>query len=136
MRRYLLDTHILIWLLTENKRLNKNIREDIEYFQHAFYVSVETLREIVILQSLEKITLHDTIDELVAKLNEHQIIIIPIEINHLKTLACLPAFVHHSDPFDRLLIAQAVTHGYTLISADSKFSSYERYGLRLLINKP
>ncbi|OAV73691.1 hypothetical protein Barb6_00018 [Bacteroidales bacterium Barb6] len=54
MNSYLLDTYILIWLLNGNGRLNKNIREDIDYFQHLYYVSVETLHEIVILKSLKK----------------------------------------------------------------------------------
>lgn len=64
MNHYLLDTHILIWLLNGNNRLNKNIREDIDYFQHQYYVSVETLREIVILQSLKKIELDYNLDKI------------------------------------------------------------------------
>ncbi|MDR0738050.1 MAG: type II toxin-antitoxin system VapC family toxin [Prevotellaceae bacterium] len=135
MKRYLLDTHILVWLLTKNNRLNKNVREDIEYFQHLFYVSVESLREIVILQSLNKIILNDTVDEIAEKLDEHQIEIIPIEINHVKTLAALPVLVNHNDPFDKMLIAQSITNQYTLISNDIKFSLYKDFGLRLRINE-
>ncbi|MDR0582188.1 MAG: type II toxin-antitoxin system VapC family toxin [Prevotellaceae bacterium] len=135
MRRYLLDTHILVWLLTKNNRLDENIREDIEYFQHLFYVSVESLREIVILQSLNKIILHNTVDEIAKKLDEHQIEIIPIEINHVKTLAVLPVFVNHNDPFDKMLIAQSIANKYTLISNDVKFSLYKDFGLQLRLNE-
>jgi PIN domain nuclease of toxin-antitoxin system len=138
MRKYLLDTHILIWLLSKNNRLDKSIREDIEYFQYSYYASVDTLREIVILQSLNKIAFDDTLDEIVDALAERQIAIVPIELNHVRTLEKLPIPTIngrlHNDPFDRILIAQAIADGYTIVSADSKFPLYEKYGLRLLVN--
>ena len=46
---YLLDTHILIWALENTQKLNKNVKEDIEYFQCPFYVSVASLHEIIFL---------------------------------------------------------------------------------------
>jgi len=139
MNEYLLDTHILIWLLNNNVKLNENIREDIDYFQYPCYVSVESLREIVILQSLKKISLTSTIDELTADLQKRQIGILPIELAHIKTLEKLPILVingkKHEDPFDRLLISQAIAGKYTIISSDSKFPFYKNYGLKLLANE-
>jgi PIN domain nuclease of toxin-antitoxin system len=137
---YLLDTHILIWLLDDDdESLNKNIREDIDYFQHSYYVSVESLREIVILQSLKKIDLKDSVNKIVSLLTERQIKILPVEINHIEELEKLPILkIHgktHEDPFDRLLIAQTIAGKYTIISSDAKFPSYKDYGLRLLINE-
>ena len=140
MNEYLLDTHILIWLLKNNRvKLNENIREDIEYFQHTYFISVETLREIVILQSLKKISFASTIDKIIIDLQKRQIGILPVEPNHIKELEKLPVLSifgkRHDDPFDRLLISQAIAGKYTIISSDSKFPYYKDYGLKLLENE-
>ena len=137
MTGYLLDTHILIWLMTDNGKLNKNIREDIEYFQYAYYVSVETLREIVILQINKKIELK--LDDVISYLQRFQVCIIDIETDHIKELEKTPmlniAGKTHEDPFDRMLIAQAITNKLTIISADRKFPFYKNCGLKLLTNE-
>ena len=140
MNEYLLDTHILIWLLKNNRaKLNENIREDIEYFQHAYYISVETLREIVILQSLKKISFTPGVDKIIIDLQKRQIGILPVEAIHIRELEKLPTLSingkKHEDPFDRLLISQAIAGKYTIISSDSKFPFYEDYGLKLLVNE-
>ncbi|KAA6301817.1 MAG: hypothetical protein EZS26_001980 [Candidatus Ordinivivax streblomastigis] len=139
MNSYLLDTHIVIWLLRDSEHLNSNIREDIDYFQHLYYVSVETLREIVILQSLNKITFKPDLDKIINDLQERQIGIVPVEVNHIKVLEKLPVLtIHgktHDDPFDRLIIAQAIANKYTLISSDKKFPFYKDYKLKLLANE-
>ena len=140
MNEYLLDTHILIWLLRyDREKLNENIREDIDYFQCAYYVSVESLREIVILQSLKKISFTQMVDKIIADLQKRQINIIPVEPTHIKELEKLPILTingkKHEDPFDRLLISQAIAGKYTIISSDSKFPYYKDYGLKLLVNE-
>jgi PIN domain nuclease of toxin-antitoxin system len=136
---YLLDTHILIWLLTgNNNRLNQNIREDIDYFQYSYCISVETLREIVILQSLKKISFMLTIDNIINDLQKRQINILPVEAIHIKALEKLPVLTingkKHEDPFDRLLISQSIAEKYTIISSDFKFPFYKEHGLKLLVN--
>lgn len=139
MREYLLDTHILLWLLKGDSRLHKNIREDIDYFQYSCCVSVETLREIVILQSLRKIEFNYSLEKLITILFERQINIIPIDVSHIKALEKLPQFningKKHEDPFDRMLIAQAIAGKYTVVSSDSKFPFYKDCGLKLLVNE-
>jgi PIN domain nuclease of toxin-antitoxin system len=136
---YLLDTHILIWLLDDDDRLNANIREDIDYFQHTYSISVETLREIVILQSLKKISFKPAIDKIITDLQNRQINILPIDPLHIKELEKLPVLsIHgktHDDPFDRLIIAQTIAGKYTIVSSDSKFPFYKEYGLKLLVNE-
>ena len=140
MNEYLLDTHILIWLLKNNRvKLNENIREDIEYFQHTYYVSVESLREIVILQSIKKISFTLTVDKIISDLQKRQISILSVEPAHIRELEKLPIISingkKHEDPFDRLLISQAIAGKYTVISSDSKFPFYKEFGLKLLINE-
>ena len=135
---YLLDTHILVWLLRGDKRLN-NIREDIDYFQHTYYVSVETLREIVLLQLSKRIEFNYGLEKIIAILLERQINILPTGVAHIKTLEKLPVLAinskKHEDPFDRLLISQAIADRYIIISSDSKFPFYKEYGLKLLVNE-
>jgi len=137
MKVFLLDTHILIWLLTDSDKLNKNIREDVEYFQHPYYVSVESLREIVILRYLRKIEID--LDMAISYLQRFQITILPIDAGHVKTLEQLPIPTingnQHLDPFDRMLIAQSISEKYTIISSDIKFPSYRDHGLKLLVNE-
>jgi PIN domain nuclease of toxin-antitoxin system len=135
MNRFLLDTHILIWLLKRDNYLNKNILEDIEYFQHAYSVSVETLHEIIILQSHKKIQLDYDIEKIINFLGSIQVNIIPIEVRHIKILEKLPVLYfdgkRHDDPFDRILIAQTISDKFTIISSDLKFPFYRDYGLKL-----
>ena len=135
---YLLDTHILIWLLDDDDRLYKDIREDIDYFQYSYHVSVETLREVVILQSLKKISFMLTMDNIINDLQKRQIDILPVEAIHIKALEKLPVLTingkKHEDPFDRLLISQSVAEKYTIISSDFKFPFYKKHGLKLLVN--
>jgi PIN domain nuclease of toxin-antitoxin system len=138
MLKYMLDTHIVIWLLTENTALDKSIRECIEYFQYPYCVSVEALREIVTLTTTDRINLNMTLREIVGALAERQVEIVPIELRHIEVLERLPiqsiGNELHKDPADRLLIAQAIADDYTIISADHKFPFYEKFGLKLLIN--
>jgi PIN domain nuclease of toxin-antitoxin system len=138
MRGYLLDTHILIWLLEKDNSLNKGIREDIEYFQHSYYASVESIREIVILQSLNKIEFDYDVQKIADSLESIQINIIPIDISHVQVLEKLPTLTlnnkRHDDPFDRMLISQAIAGKFAIISSDSKFPFYKEYGLKLLVN--
>ena len=139
MTGYLLDTHIVLWLLTDKANLNKNIREDIDYFQHLYFVSVESLREIVILQSLKKIKFDDKLEKIITALEKRQVSILPIELKHIKTLERLPIQEkdgkQHNDPFDRMLIAQAIANKLIIISSDSKFPFYKSCGLKLLVNE-
>jgi len=128
----------LIWLLDDDNCLNEGIREDIDYFQYAFCISVESLREIVILQSLKKISFTFTVDRVISDLQKRQIGILPVDAAHIKELEKLPILSingkKHEDPFDRLLISQAIACKFTIISSDSKFPVYKDYGLKLLVN--
>ena len=140
MRRYLLDTHIVVWLLLGNKRLNKEVRYDITYFQYDYYVSIEALHEIITLQETrsDKFELKLNVEQIVQKLHEYNIKILPIEIKHLKILEKLstPIFdgKKHHDPFDRIMIAQAIAEKMIMVSSDEKFPFYNDKGFYLLEN--
>jgi len=135
---YLLDTHILIWFLQNKSSLNKVIREDIEYFQNPYYVSVVSLREIIFLIQEGKLRENDSISKIIKEVEDKQIQFLDIKPKHIEVLEKLSTPVigikEHKDQFDRTIISQGIAEGLTVISADSKFPLYEDEGFKLLEN--
>ncbi len=122
--RILLDTHVLIWLVEGDKNLSTVARSAIEDEDNSLYLSIASLWEITIKLSLGKLDLQLSVDEMVESfLIPGGIEILQIEIGHLSILRDLP--LHHRDPFDRLIIAQAQAEKMTLISADGVFDLYD-----------
>jgi PIN domain nuclease of toxin-antitoxin system len=120
--KLLLDTHALLWFLN-NSEFTPTARAAIESPDNAVYVSVANLWEIAIKCSLGKLTLSAEFDQVFPaqlELNNFQC----IQITHadLHQLCRLP--FHHRDPFDRLLIAQALSNGLTLVTRDPHFAAY------------
>ncbi len=135
---YLLDTHILIWLITKDERLAPAIREQIEYYQATHHVSPMSLLEIVQLSQLGKLREPITTEIIKDVLDTFQIEIDNTTDIELKSLEQMPFVVinndRHTDMVDRYLIAHAISHKYTMISSDRKFPEYRKYGLTLLEN--
>ena len=120
----LLDTHVLIWLVEGDKNLSTVARSAIEDEDNSLYLSIASLWEITIKLSLGKLDLQLSVDEMVESfLIPGGIEILQIETSHLSILRDLP--LHHRDPFDRLIIAQAQAEKMTLISADGVFDLYD-----------
>ncbi|OAV66352.1 hypothetical protein Barb6_02622 [Bacteroidales bacterium Barb6] len=88
---------------------------------------------------MPKILYNRTPDEIVSDLQERMIDIVPTQINHIRALKNLPVpkinGKTHEEPFDRLLISQAIADKHILISSDAKFPFYKEYGLQLLVNE-
>ncbi|BCH26433.1 type II toxin-antitoxin system VapC family toxin [Mesorhizobium sp. L-8-3] len=118
-RRYLLDTHILLWILSGDDRLPARFRNILEQ-QPAQVVSAVSIWEIAIKQTLGKLAAPSDLLSVIRKLDAE---IMPITAEHAEAVASLP--LHHGDPFDRLLIAQAKLEGLTIMTVDSHFSAYE-----------
>ena len=137
MTRYILDTHVLSWFLEHDARLPENIREDIEYMQHEYYVSALTLLEMDNLQKLKKIKLQYSFEKIIEQLKNACIgVIFDISVQDLGILYDLEMKVlngkAHGDYMDRAIIATAIAKHYTCISADEKFRHYRENGLQLL----
>lgn len=134
MKRYLLDTQAAVWLLTNDKELPDSLREEIEYVQSLFHVSYMSIVEIIHLQQCGKIDLPLTGRELLANFDRMNVYTLPLSDDTLIGLSTLDIDkAIHSDPFDRAIIATAISRGLTLISSDSKFPWYaEHCGLDLL----
>ena len=119
-----MDTHVLIWLVEGDKNLGTVARSAIEDEDNSLYLSIASLWEITIKLSLGKLDLQLSVDEMVESfLIPGGIEILQIETSHLSILRDLP--LHHRDPFDRLIIAQAQAEKMTLISADGVFDLYD-----------
>ncbi|AFZ00172.1 type II toxin-antitoxin system VapC family toxin [Calothrix sp. PCC 6303] len=119
--KQLLDTHSFIWFASGNTRITSEIRLQIENNDNL--VSIASIWEIAIKLNLGKLNLGMSIETLV----EQQIIANGIELlnistEHLAIISKLP--LHHRDPFDRLLIAQAMVENIPIISADVAFDAY------------
>lgn len=117
---FLLDTHILLWWLEDEPRLSASVSSAIRNPNNFIFVSAATVWEMSIKQSLGKLEMPDNLLE-VLKINEFEVL--PITAEHSLKVGTLAN--HHKDPFDRMLIAQAISEGLTLISEDDKFQLYD-----------
>ena len=121
--KYLLDTHTLLWFLQGDKKLSDKARQFIDNPSNEKFLSVASLWEIAIKMSLGKLVLGKSFEKLFPEqLHFNHIQILAITIDSLTKLATLP--FHHRDPFDRLIIAQALVERLPIIGADAAFDAY------------
>ena len=118
---YLLDTHTYLWFVNGDTNLPSGVNAMLETAKGLF-VSIATFWELAIKNSLGKLELPFSITRMMEDCNKLQISILPIKANHLETLKTLPWI--HRDPFDRLLISQALAEDLTLITVDKNIKQY------------
>lgn len=116
----LLDTHVLLWWLDDNPALGETSRQAIADPSHLVFMSAVSIWEIVIKKALGKL---DAPDELAEVLDEQPFHYLDMTAEHAFRVGKLP--LHHRDPFDRLLIAQSLVDGLTLVTGDSDIRKYE-----------
>lgn len=124
---YLLDTHVLIWFLNGDKLLSNKARKAIESENAINFVSIASLWEIAIKLSLGRLDINFPFEAISKELEKNNFQLLPITFSDTLTLSNLP--LHHKDPFDRMIICQAITNDFTLISKDKEFA---RYKIKLL----
>ncbi|AUB84258.1 twitching motility protein PilT [Candidatus Thiodictyon syntrophicum] len=121
--RVLLDTHALLWFLLDDPKLSRVARDVIANAQHRPEVSPASYWEIAIKISLGKYELREPLGAFMDReLADNDIRILPILPRHAAALTDLP--FHHRDPFDRLIIAQAMVEGIPVVSTDPLFDPY------------
>ena len=121
--RLLLDTHTFLWFIMGSPNLSAAARSLIEDAANEKFVSVASLWEIAIKLSIGKLTLSAPFDVLISQqLSLNGFELLNIDIEHAAMVATLP--FHHRDPFDRLLIAQAVVEKMSVIGIDAVFDAY------------
>lgn len=120
----LLDTHVLLWWLSDDRSLAPAVKARIADPQTPVYVSAVSAWEISIKKALGKLSAPD---DLLDQMRSGGFSELPISIADGLSAGALPR--HHEDPFDRMLIAQATHHGLTLVTRDATF---ETYGIAVL----
>lgn len=121
--RILIDTHIFIWLTDSSHLLSNSAKELLSDPNNSQVLSVASLWEMQIKLAIGKLPLRLPLADLVREQQEKNgFEILPITLNHVLALETLP--MHHKDPFDRLLIAQAQAENLPLLSADAVFEQY------------
>jgi PIN domain nuclease of toxin-antitoxin system len=118
----LLDTHVALWAITDSPRLSERARSLVADPANTVWVSVASLWEIAIKRSLGRGDMPITAEQGKAWFEQSGYRLLPIEAPHVLTVAQLPA--RHNDPFDRLLVAQALTEPLRLITHDARVASY------------
>jgi PIN domain nuclease of toxin-antitoxin system len=116
---FLLDTHVLIWALENNPTLSELSRNNIIDGSNMVFVSPVSVWEIGIKKSLGKL---ETPDNLLEEIKAHRFNLLQINFNHAHLAGNLPDI--HRDPFDRMLIAQAIIEKLTLITRDKSIAEY------------
>ena len=124
--RLLLDTHSLLWFLNGSSRLSEAAREAICEITNPRFVSVASLWEVAIKTSLGKLALATSFEEMIEhEIDLNDINVLPIDSPHLLAMAALP-FPSNGprDPFDRMIVSQAVCDDLILIRVDSALDVY------------
>ena len=124
MARLLLDTHVLLWSLTEPQKLSRRTRDALEDAQNEVFVSSVSGWEIAVKRALGKLKAPDNLE---TSIREQDFIPLNLTFLHAEQAGALPP--HHGDPFDRMLIAQAQVEGLILVTRDARIL---RYGIRTM----
>ena len=121
--RVLVDTHTFIWDLLSDHRSSRLAKQILKSDEHELVFSLVSLWEIAIKIKTGKLsTLGSSVAYIRDEMKAYGIELLPIRYEHILALETLPA--HHSDPFDRLLIAQSLTESIPILSHDEKLSLY------------
>jgi PIN domain nuclease of toxin-antitoxin system len=118
--RVLLDTHVLLWSLASPHRITGEAAQAFRERVTSTVVSAANLWEIAIKRSLGKLDAPDDLPEIVRGLGHE---ILPVRMEHAWRVSTLPA--HHNDPFDRILVAQAMIEDLTLVTHDAAICAYD-----------
>jgi PIN domain nuclease of toxin-antitoxin system len=117
--KLLIDTHILIWWLSDDSKLSSSEKDLIADPDNLVFVSAAACWEITVKKMIGKL---DAPDDLPAALVANDFIELPITVQHTQSLYQLPP--HHNDPFDRIMVAQALSEDLAFMTRDSKIHLY------------
>ena len=119
VRRLLLDSHVLLWIMEDNPRLGPDVRRIIADPGNQIHVSAVSIWELALKRSLGKL---QAPENLVAAVREYDLIELPVTFDHAEQAGNLPQI--HRDPFDRMLVAQAQAEGLELVTSDTRIPRY------------
>lgn len=121
--RFLIDSHVLLWAAENPSKLSDRVRSALEDETNELLLSAGSLWEISIKVALGKLTLSLPLREwLIKAIADLNLELLPITVDHVERLRLMP--FHHRDPFDRLLVAQALVESMPLVSSDAVLDVY------------
>ncbi len=120
--QYLIDTHVFLWFVSKAKELSLTAGTLIEDGQNEIFISIASLWEISIKTALGKLIINGKYETVIDDINDNSIQILPINFAH--TVEQNRLFYHHRDPFDRIIVSQAIVENMNFISADAVFNNY------------
>lgn len=120
--RLLLDTHAFLWWLLDHPNLGAEARSFIGDPSSMIHVSAASIWEIAIKAGLGRLEVKVDLPELADEIEQNQFLELPVTARHAVSVSALP--VHHTDPFDRLLIAQAKLEDLVIVTRDRIFAEY------------
>ncbi len=133
--RLYLDTNMLVFIHNDAKnRIDRHTRDMLFDYEHILLTSTACVYEVMGLLHIGKVRLDrkwKSEVSIVDHIKSLDIEVMPITEEHLRVVEQLPWFDDHKDPFDRLIVAQAIAEKVTRVSSDGKFSRYVKYGLDL-----
>ena len=121
MNSVLIDTHVFIWLAEDDPNLPVTTRDTLENMDNVF-VSIASFWEISIKLKIGKLSLCDDFNSIEASFRATRFKLLPITLKDTIQLYNLP--LHHKDPFDRILVSQAINHSLILVSRDQALDDY------------
>jgi len=124
MMRCLLDTHALLWFLESNPHLSEAAQEAISHEENCVFVSIASIWELGIKLNLGKLRLEIEFQQLESELERLNVQVLPVQFHHVEVFSSLQLI--HRDPFDRMLICQAIADDLVLISKDEDIFKYPR----------
>jgi PIN domain nuclease of toxin-antitoxin system len=119
---YLIDTCTFLWYVEGSELLSKNAKDLISDTNNEIHVSIASLWEISIKHSLQKLQIKDEFDSVLIDIIQNNFEILPINFKHTSIQNKLNYY--HKDPFDRMIVSQAISENYNLISSDAIFDKY------------
>jgi PIN domain nuclease of toxin-antitoxin system len=121
--KLLVDTHTFLWALLEDRRLSAKARQVLRSDENELVFSLVSLWEIAIKIKIGKLNaIGSSVDYIREQMDAYGMELLPIRYEHILQLEMLP--LHHSDPFDRLLIAQAITERLPILTHDARLPAY------------
>ena len=131
--KYLIDTHILIWLAVSPEKISKSVLSILENPRNEIFFSTVSLWEISIKLSIGKLDLEGLeISDLANFCGEQNIKFVQLPISATEQYRKLPKKEKHKDPFDRLLISLCIADGYIFLTSDGKANLYNDDGLTFI----
>ena len=120
--KYLIDTHTFLWFVSGSSSLSSKAQNIISSEQNEIYLSTASLWEISIKSALGKLDIVGDYTQVIDDVVNNNIKILQIDFSHTLVQNCLPFY--HKDPFDRLLVSQAIVENMKFVSCDEIFDSY------------